>query len=203
MKKNVLALLLVCVSVQAGTYDPVVKNQVDHYEAPLPAELVSYIPAVNYYSGPQRHFRRVAHVLVPDVRPGDILTVASNFGVTNDLDTLVELAAGLVLTPDATGTAGFENMVSLSSSEQPSSGKMMTRFVGFNVTPNPSPLFPHGGMHHATLPLNAIYRVPEGVSGNMYVAIVSYVAGIQYWPTSEYVTVEPWCAWLQVKRERF
>jgi len=167
----------------------------DYYEAPYPVELVSTIPAVQYSVGTDRHFRRVAHVLIPDLQPGDLLTIASHFEITNDLNTLVEFSAGLVLTPTDSGTAGLENMNSLSNGTEPAYGKFITRFPGYNLTQN-------GKMHHGMMPLNAIYKVPEGVSGSQYVAIMSYVAGLQYWPTSQAVVVEPYCGWLQVKVDR-
>jgi hypothetical protein len=195
------AALWLALSAKAGVYDVVV-TQDDYYQASTPIELVSTIPAVNYNIGSDRHFRRVAHVLIPNLKPGDILTISSNFEITNDLGTIAEFAAALVLTPTSTGTAGLENMGSLSNSNEPSSGKFITRFPGYNLTPNQGTNFPHGGMHHGMMPLNAVYKVPEGVSGNQYVAIMSYVAGSQYWPTSEYVTVEPYAGWLQVKVER-
>jgi hypothetical protein len=194
---TVLIALINAVSfAYAGTYDVVVEpKKVDYYEAPRPIELISTIPAVNYLVGQDRHFRRVAHVLIPDVQPGDILTIASNFEITNDLNSLVEFVAGLVLTPDSSGTAGLELMSSLSAATMSPSGKFVTQFPGYNLTQN-------GKMHHGMFPMNAIYKVPEGVSGDQYVAVICYVAGLQYWPTSQAVTVEPYAGWLQVKRER-
>jgi hypothetical protein len=201
MNKILLALLLVCHVSHAGEY-LALAPRVDYYEAQRPIEIITSIPAVNYSLGQDRHFRRVAHVMIPDVKPGDILSIASSFEITNDLPTLVEFVAGLVLTPDATGAAGVELLSSLSGQTQSASGKFITQFSGYNLTPNQNANFPNGAMHHGIFPLNAVYRVPEGVSGDQYVAIISYVAGLQHWPTSQTVKVEPYAGWLQVKRER-
>ncbi len=170
------------------------------FVAPRPIELLQWLPAVQYNSGPERQFRRIAHVLVPDLQPGDILHCAGSFEITNGLGYVVELAASLVLTPDADGTAGVELLASLSNGQEPSRGRFITAFPGFNVTPNVSPNFPNGGMHHAMFPLSKTYVVPEGINGDQYVAIIAYCGGLQYWPTSAAVKVEPYCGDLSVLR---
>lgn len=173
--------------------------QVDFYAAPTPIELISTIPAPNYTTNSQRAFRRVAHLLIPDVQPGDVLDVDSCFEITNDItdnaNDLVEFSAGLILTPASSGTAGLETMTSLSTSSEPSNGKFMTRFPGYNLTENEK-------MHHGMMPLSTKYLVPAGVSGDQYVAIMCYVAGTDSAPTSDFVTVEPYAGWLRVERRR-
>lgn len=144
------------------------------------AELISSIPAKNYNTGPERAFRRVMHLLVPDCRPGDILDVAADFQISNALGYIVEFCATLVLTPDAEGTAGLESMVSLSDGTEPARGRFITPMPGYNVTPNASTNFPYGGMHHARFPMAAKFEVPSDVTGDQYVAIISYVAGQRY-----------------------
>jgi hypothetical protein len=163
------------------------------YVAPWPCELVTNIPAVQYNSGTERHWRRVIHCLVPDVQPNDILQCKACFEVTNNLGFVVELAAAMLLTPQAAGTAGIENLTSVSSPQEPSDGKFITRCPGFNVTPQ---------MHHAMFPLAKDYIVPEGASGDQYVAIMAYCGGLQYWPTSHSIVVEQWCADISVTRIR-
>ena len=165
----------------------------EFFNAPWPIELVTSIPAVNYHTGPDRHFRRIAHVLVPNCAPSQLLDCAGSFEITNDLSGLVELAACMLITPTSAGTAGLEYMTSLSGSAEPANGKFITRFPGFNVTPN-------GGMHHAYFPLQGRYVVPEGMSGDLYVTIMAYCGGLKYWPTSETVAVEPYCGTLSVIR---
>lgn len=176
----------------------------DLYVAPWPVELVSTMPAAHYEVGQDRQFVRIAHLLVPDLLPGDKLLCSGSFGMTNDLPFLVELAAGLLLTPSATGTCGLELLPSVSDiGVEPSGGRFITRFVGFNVTPNEvEPQFPHGGMHHALWHLTKGYVVPQGVNGDHYVAIIAYCAGEELWPTSDIVTIEPMCSDLSVMRFR-
>lgn len=173
---------------------PQIRMAPEAFVAPWPVELISSIPAKQYDSGPGRAFRRVAHVFIPDCKAGDILDCRGSFEVTNDLGYLVELAACLVLTPDAMGTAGLELMGSLSNSNEPSRGKFITRFPGFNVTPN-------GGMHHAYFPLSAHYVVPEGVTGDQYLAIVAYCGG-RYYTEAESIAVEPYCGSISTLRWR-
>lgn len=170
------------------------------YIAQPPIELIQWLPAVQYVSGPDRHFRRIAHVKVPDVRPGDLLLCNGSFEITNGLQYLVELAAALVLTPCAQGTAGVELMPSLSSGQEPPDGRFVTGFSGFNVTPNQCQQFPYGGMHHAIFPMGTSYVVPAGVSGDQYLAVIAYCGGLQAWPTTAAVKVEPLCGRLSVLR---
>ena len=172
------------------------------FVAPWPCELVSSLPAVQYSAGTDRHWRRIAHVLVEDVAAGDILQCKSCFEVTNDLPFIVELAACLILTPCSTGTAGLEFLASVSGAQEPSNGRFITRCPGYNLTPNSCPKFPNGAMHHGMFPLSKDYVVPAGVSGNQYVAVMAYCGGLNYAPTSDLITVEPWCSDLSVTKVR-
>lgn len=167
----------------------------DVYIAPWPIELVTSMPAPNYDSTHPRLFTRIAHVLVPDCQPGDILDCSGTFQISNRLGELVEFSCALVLTPDATGVAGIADPFNLSNGMQPPNGKFITRFPGFNVTSNP------GGMHHAPAHLRGRYVIPEGMSGDQYVVIVSYAAGLQF-DSSRTVFVDQWCGDLSVIRFR-
>lgn len=165
--------------------------------APWPVELIATIPALNYNfsTGHYRAFRRLAHVLVPDCQPGDLLDCSATLQVSNNLGELVEFSAALVLTPDSTGVAGIADPFSLSSTAEPPGGQFITRFPGFNVTSNP------GGMHHAPFTRAGRYIVPDGISGDQYVAYIAYAGGQTYDPTRT-LTVDQWCGDLSVIRHR-
>ena len=171
------------------------------FVSPWPAELVPDMHAKQYLSGPERAFTRIAHVKVPNCQPGDILSCKAYFQASNALGYNVELAACLVLTPYVNGVAGMHQLSSLSNADEPPDGKFITRFPGFNVTPNSCTKFPHGGMHHAYYPLVADYLVPEGVSGDQWVAIVAYAGGILT-STNERMKVDGYCSSVSVLRFR-
>jgi hypothetical protein len=174
--------------------------EVDFFEATWPIELISTIPAPQYEVPADKRWRRVAHKLI-DVQPNDILIVTSSFQISNALNSIVEFVAGLVITPDATGTCGVELLSSVSAASESASSKFLTRFTGKNVTPNQCTNFPFGGEHHSPFPLSTQYKVPEGVSGNQYIAIISYVAGLQPESAGEFVTVDS-AGHLQITRIR-
>lgn len=167
--------------------------------APWPIELVSALPAPNYDSTHPRVFTRIAHVLVPNCKPGQLLDCAGTFQASNRLGEIVELSACLMLTPDATGVGGLADPFAVSGPDQPPNGRFISRFPGFNVTPNASTKFPNGGMHHAPFHLHARYVVPEGVQGDQYVAIVAYAAGLSF-DSSRSLSVDPMCGDLSVLR---
>lgn len=179
--------------------------------APWPIELVTSIPAVQYAapaSPLDRQWRRVAHLLIPDCRPGDLLECLCSVQVSNNLPFIstplpngytgphiVEVAGGLVLTPSSTGTAGLEAMSNVSTSQEPSGGRFITRMSGANVTPNP-------GMHHHEITRAARYIVPPGSSGPQYVALMLYCGGLRYAPTTDALAVDQYCGSFSVEQTR-
>lgn len=165
--------------------------------ATWPIELISSMPAVTYKfsEGKFREFRRLAHVLVPDCSPGQIIDCIGTLQISNNLGELVEFSAALVLTPEIAGVAGIADPFNLSSNAEPPNGKFITRFPGFNVTTNP------GGMHHAPFTRQGRYVIPEGIHGNQYVAYIAYAAGETVDKTRT-VSVDSWCGDLSVIRYR-
>lgn len=175
----------------------------DTYVAAWPIELETELPEVNYVSYTQRIWKRVAHVLVPDCQPGDVLQCKFTFEVTNEQNHALELSGGLVLTPASTGTAGVEDMPSVSSTYQPTNGLMVSRMGGYNVTPQ---IAPGGsvwhGMHHGEIYRNVDFIVPEGVSGDRYVAAMFYCGGSSYTVSGGKLVIEPYCGDMSVTRIR-
>lgn len=171
----------------------------DCYIAPWPIELVSSMPAPNYDSTHQRLFTRVAHVLVRDCKKGDILDCSGTFQISNRLGELVEFSACMIITPEENGVGGIQDPFNLSSNAEPPNGKFVSRFPGYNVTPNASVNFPNGGMHHAPFNIHTRYIVPEGISGDQYIAIIAYAAGLTF-DSSKTVSVDKWCGDLSVLR---
>lgn len=176
---------------------------VEAFIAPHPVELVSTMPAPNYdvWNGYPRAFTRIAHVLVQDCQPGDLLDVKATFQISNRLADIVEVSCSLVLTPNSFGVAGIVDPFPVSQGIHPPNGLFMKRFPGFNVTPNQTAKFPYGGMHHAPSHLMCDFVVPEGVNGDQYVAIIAYAAGVSYDPAN-IVYVDQNCGDLSVKRFR-
>lgn len=173
------------------------------YEAAWPIELVSEMTEVEYSDYTERIWYRIAHVFVPDCRPGDILDCKFMFEVTNDEDHALELSGGLIITPNATGTAGVEDLPSVSTLDQPAEGKFVTRFGGYNVTP----AFVSGGgvwhgMHHGEFHRSKDYIVPEGISGDQYVIAACYCGGSTLTDPGGKLIVEPFCGDFTVKRTR-
>jgi hypothetical protein len=177
-------------------------SRYDTYVAPWPIEKVSAVdPIWNYVNYVDRAglWRRFSHVYVPDIQAGDILHTTLSLESTNDEGYAVEWACGLVLTPNETGLAGVENMPSVSGTDTPSGGELMSRIPGYNVTPA---LAPNGtvwhGMHHGMFSLSTSYIVPEGISGNRYVAAIGYASGSSYTQTGDKLKIEPYCGDMSV-----
>lgn len=157
------------------------------YVAQWPIEQHYMLPAVGYSVGTERAWRRWAHVKVEDVQPGDILVCNAAVEITNDLVREVEVACCLVLTPSETGTAGLENMNSISSPAQPAGGVMLTRCPAENVD---------NVTHHKIYTRHAVYNVPDGIHGDFYVALIGYVgAGAN---NNSTVQLEPYCGDMSV-----
>lgn len=176
------------------TYDPVTITRYEHFRAAWPIELVSEVrPVLNYtnYIDRSHMWRRFAHVLVTDVQAGDILDVSCALEATNPNSYPIEWVYGLVITPSASGTAGCENMPSVSSTYEPSGGKLISRMGGQNVTG-------HAYQHHAIFPLSVKYTVPTGISGDQYVAAIGYAAGSSLSGTNDALVIEPYCGDLSV-----
>jgi hypothetical protein len=149
-----------------------------------------------YYASGQgnlRAFGRVSHVMIPDCQPGDEIIATGNFEVTTTLGWM-EFCACLVLTPDASGVCGFNNMASnsVSTTEEPATGRRMTAFPGYNVD---------SVMHHGMFPMTGMIKVPEGWSGDLYVAIISYVSSNPGIGLN--IPVEPFCGHLQAVHNRY
>ncbi len=177
-------------------------SRYDTYVAPWPIEKVSAVdPILNYtnYIDRASLWRRFSHVLVPDVQAGDILHTTLSLEATNDENYAVEWVCGLVLTPNETGLAGMDSVPSLSGTDTPSGGKLMSRFPGYNVTPQ---VAPGGsvwhGMHHGMFSLSTSFIVPEGVSGNQYVAAIGYASGSSYTVANDKLIIEPYCGDMSV-----
>lgn len=170
------------------------------FKARWPVELVPSMPAVNYDATHPRAFTRLAHVLVPDCQAGDILDCDGTIQISNALGELVEYAAALVATPQASGTAGIADANGAlfnTSSEliEPPFGRWVTRFPGYNVTPN------GGGMHHAPLSRRGRFLVPQALTGDIYIAFIGYAGG-QTFDSNRKVTVDRCCGDLSVMRFR-
>lgn len=176
-------------------------GRVEAFIQPWPVELVAAMSAPTYDATHPRYFTRLAHVLVPDCRPGDLLDCSATIQITNDLPgQLVEYSAALVLTPDEYGVAGIADatgaLFNLSApAVQPPSGRFVTRFPGINVSPNP------GGMHHCPQTRHARYIVPEDVSGDQWLAFIAYAAGQTFSPANA-VKVDAACGDISVIRYR-
>lgn len=175
--------------------------QIETFTAPWPIEMVSAIPAPNYDATHPRAFTRIGHQLVPDCRPGDVLAVLATFQVSNRMTDIAEVAAGLILTPDQSGVAGLVDPFTLSSTAEPPRGRFMKRSPGENVTPNQTAKFPYGGRHHAPAHLMCCYTIPPEISGDQYVAIVAYAAGVDF-SSSRQVFVDAMCGDLSIIRIR-
>lgn len=173
-----------------------VKTQPELFKASWPIELVEWLlaPHYDFELGKYRNFGRLAHVLIPDCRPGDILDCSGTVQISNNTGLLVEYSAALVLTPDASGVAGIADPVSVSDGAEPPNGRWITRFPGFNVTTNP------GGMHHAPFTRHSRYQIPEDVSGDQYVAFIAYASAQPVYDRS--VKVDQNCGDLTVLRFR-
>lgn len=188
-----------------STYTPFSFLRYDVFSAPRPIELITEVfPLWDYTNYIDRAglWRRFAHVKLTDVQPGDIIHVDSLLEATNPHGYAIEWVVGIVLTPLASGTAGCENMPSVSSNFEPTHGKSITRFPGFNVTPmtditdtDGNNVFP--GEHHSVMSLSATYVVPAGISGDQYVALIGYAAGSSYTTANaDKLVIEPGCGHL-------
>jgi hypothetical protein len=178
----------------------------DTITAPWPIELVAAVdPIWNYNNYIDRAglWRRFAHVFVPDVQEGDVITTLFSFEGTNPNGYAVEFVCGLVLTPTASGTAGCEAMPSVSGSYEPSGGRLMSRMPGYNVTPALDQFnnIWHG-MHHGMFTINTAYTVPAGISGDRYVAAIGYAAGSSYTQSGDKFDIEPYCGDMSVNIKR-
>jgi len=177
--------------------------QLDTYVAPWGSNINNDLPIINYSTGSEREWRRVQHVLVPDVQPGDVLSYTFSTSTTNPYGYSVELSGGLVLTPDPTGTAGLENMSSVSNADQPSNGLFMSRVPGYNISPqtDPSGSVWHG-MHHGKWTISGSYIVPQGVIGDRYAAACFYAGGSSYTQSGEIFVIEPYTTDMSITRTR-
>lgn len=122
------------------------------FAAPSPIEKVSTLKVLNYGPGTPNVFPdrvRFADLLVPGCKAGDVLDVAFQYQITNNLAYDVENAWRLILTQDATGIEGIR-----------APGR------GYNITP---------GMHHG--PGADQWRVVLPYAGDWYVAAVVYAGG--------------------------
>jgi len=171
------------------TYDPITLTRYDTYTAAWPIELVTEVrPVTNYtnYVDRAHLWRRFAHVMIPDVQAGDVIHVECMLEATNPNSYPIEWVYGLVLTPSASGTAGCENMPSVSSTYQPSGGKLMSRMSGQNLTG-------HAYQHHGIFPLSVSFTVPAGISGNQYVAAIGYAGGSSLSGSNDALVIEQYC----------
>lgn len=187
-------------------FDLLSPGRVQSFIAPWPVELVADMPAPSYDAAHPRAFTRLAHVLVPDCREGDLLDCSATLQISNRLGEIVEFCAALVLTPAASGPAGIVDLpgalFNTSSAQQPGNGRFITRFPGFNVTPNWTAVkFPYGGMHHAPFARHGRIVVPADCEGDNYVAYIAYAAGTTF-DASRTVSVDAWCGDLSVIRHR-
>lgn len=160
---------------------------------PWPCELVSSMPEHTYSAGTERTWRRLVHLLLPDCKAGDRIEVDARVLVTNDTGTNVEISGGLVLTPQSSGTAGMENLVSVSNGQQPAFGRMISTMDGENCTP---------GMHHMIMQRSADFIIPDGFEGDQYVILVAYAAGGGTIANPRSIQIEPYCAMMSVERSR-
>jgi hypothetical protein len=161
---------------------------------PFPVEFISEMNAPNYASGQgnTRAFYRVSHVKFENCLAGDEITTYASFEAT--METVwMEFCACLVLTPDVSGVCGFNNMVSnsVSSAEEPATGRRITAFDGTNITDD---------IHHGRYPMAGVIKVPEGWDGDLYVAIISYVS-TSY--ANQHADVEPFCGHLHAELNRY
>lgn len=146
---------------------------VEQYTSAIPSELVGYISAPTYGPTAPRNFVRVAHVAIPDCSPGDVISAAGCLGMTTEISD-VEFCSSLIITPDATGTAGIVdvsgNQFAIGLGEQPTSGIFLDNFNGENISLS---------QHHARYTHAGSATVPEGWSGTVYAAIIVYAASRQ------------------------
>lgn len=180
-------------------YDiPIVYLRDDTYCADFPAELISSLEATNYNLTNPRQFTRVLHVQIPYCLAGDVIDVDSIFGITTGYS-LTEISAGLILTPDSTGTGGIQDVsgdqFNIGGGENPSNGVWITKFPGKNVS---------SSTHHEFFPLSGKIIVPEGMSGTLYAAVIAYAGGtnFSYHPSGSYITIEPHAGHIQANIKR-
>lgn len=180
-------------------YAPFTIVRDDTIIAPWPIELVSEVkPVLNYTSYIDRAhmWRRFAHVFVPDVQAGDVLTTLLSLQGTNPQSMPLEFVVGLVLTPSASGTAGCEDMPSVSASYQPTNGIMMSRMGGRNLTG-------HSHSHHGELFRHTHFIVPEGLTGgDYYVAAIGYAGGSSLTNSNTRLVIDPYCSDMSVNIKR-
>lgn len=175
------------------------RPSIEAFIAPWPIELTDRIYAPNYDATHPRIFTRIAHVLIPNCNPGQLLDCSGTFQISNRLGDIVEFCACLMLTPSSTGVGGLQDPFNVSGSLNPANGRFISRFPGFNVTPNANSNFPNGGMHHAPFTRHARYVIPEGITGDQYVAIVAYAASTVI-DSNRFVYVDQNCGDLSVLR---
>lgn len=179
------------------SYDtPIIYVRDDTYCADWPVEIVGSIEAAHYDINNPRKFTRVTHVKIPHCLPNDVIDVDSLIEITSEFP-LVEFSAGLILTPDATGTGGIVDYVGsqfkIGQGHNPANGVWITKFPGKNVSLQ---------THHDFIPLSGKVIVPEGMSGTLYAAVIAYVWGPNYSPSGQYVTVEPHAGHIQANIRR-
>lgn len=166
------------------TYDIFVDiPKVEAFVTPFPVELISTLAAPTYDATHPRNFKRFMHVMIPNCKAGDIIDVEAMVEVTSEWS-LTEFCAGLVLTPDATGTAGIQDLpndlFAIGLGENPPNGVWVSKISGGNLTLS---------MHHYPLTPGGIIVVPEGYSGTLYVAMIGYADAGAF--TGRNVTIEP------------
>lgn len=167
--------------------------------AERPIEKVSSMSVVNYQSHADRVWYRISDVLIEGCSPGDTLICNFSFEVTNDLSYGVEISGGLIFTKDEFGVGGVDELTSVSNPMlKPSRSEMITTFGGYNVTPQVAGGSVWHGMHHGMVFRNAAFVVPEGYSGDCYVAAAFYAGGSSFTSNGDQLTVESMCGDLTV-----
>jgi hypothetical protein len=147
-------------------------SSIEQFTSAIPSELVTTLAAPTYTLSSPRNFRRVAHVAIPNCNPGDIIFAAGCLGMTTEISD-VEFCSSLIITPDATGTAGIVdvpgNQFAIGLGEQPTSGIFLSNFNGENISI---------AQHHARYDHAGAATVPSewGNDITVYAAIIVYAA---------------------------
>lgn len=130
--------------------------QIDYFKAADPIEKVPTLNVRNYGAGTAHQLPdcvRLADVLLPGCKTGDLVKATGGYQVTTELPYLVEVSGSLVLSREATGVTGWASMIG-------------TGGRGYNADAQ---------MHHAPLEMHGAVVVPD--DGDWWVVMMAYAGG--------------------------
>jgi len=155
--------------------------KIAHGAVVRPCELLVNMPVVNYTT--EQPWVRLGHLQV-DVLPGDVLDIDAVFEVTNELSYWVEITGCLVLDGSSTGTSDIDNIPHYYSPATSTGAQLMTPVIGENMGSRSTE-------HHHIMRLSKNFKVPAGVTGTKYIAILAYAGGDSVTVPGQTVQLEP------------